>query len=68
MAVQIILVMFIVGIALGFVGAGGSGFIISILTVIFGFTIHVSLGTALAAMIFHPYLELLATIEKATLY
>lgn len=52
LAVQIILVMFIVGIALGFVGAGGSGFIISILTVIFGFTIHVSLGTALAAMIF----------------
>lgn len=44
--------MFAVGIALGFVGAGGSGFIISILTVIFGFTIHIALGTALAAMIF----------------
>jgi uncharacterized membrane protein YfcA len=44
--------MFIVGILLGFVGAGGSGFIISILTIIFGYTIHTALGTALAAMIF----------------
>lgn len=44
--------MFIVGMLLGFVGAGGSGFIISILTMIFGFPIHTSLGTALAAMIF----------------
>lgn len=52
MTIQIILTMFIVGILLGFVGAGGSGFIISILTIIFGFPIHTSLGTALAAMIF----------------
>lgn len=52
MAIHIILVMFVVGVALGFVGAGGSGFIISILTTIFGFTIHIALGTALAAMIF----------------
>ncbi|MHC6179107.1 sulfite exporter TauE/SafE family protein [Clostridium sp. JNZ X4-2] len=52
MVIQIILVMFITGVLLGFVGAGGSGFIISILTVIFHYPIHTSLGTALAAMIF----------------
>ncbi|PRR82293.1 hypothetical protein [Clostridium luticellarii] len=34
MIIQIILTMFIVGMLLGFVGAGGSGFIISILTII----------------------------------
>ena len=37
---------------LGFVGAGGSGFIIALLTVVFGFSIHTALGTALAAMMF----------------
>ena len=52
MIIQIILTMFVVGMLLGFIGAGGSGFIISILTTIFGFPIHTSLGTALAAMIF----------------
>lgn len=52
MIVGIIAIMFIVGLLLGFVGAGGSGFIISILTTVFGFSIHTSLGTALAAMIF----------------
>ncbi|CAB1255078.1 sulfite exporter TauE/SafE family protein [Clostridium sp. WLY-B-L2] len=52
MTLEIIVVMFITGAILGFVGAGGSGFIISILTVIFHYPIHTSLGTALAAMIF----------------
>ncbi|GGL46486.1 sulfite exporter TauE/SafE family protein [Sporolactobacillus putidus] len=52
MIVGIIMIMFMVGLLLGFVGAGGSGFIISILTTVFGFSIHTSLGTALAAMIF----------------
>ena len=40
------------GILLGFVGAGGSGFIIAILTVLFGVPIHIALGTSLAAMVF----------------
>ncbi|WP_217595614.1 sulfite exporter TauE/SafE family protein [Cohnella sp. GbtcB17] len=52
MLVQLVGTMFAVGLLLGFVGAGGSGFIISILTVVFGFSIHTSLGTALAAMFF----------------
>ncbi|MCI1858031.1 MAG: sulfite exporter TauE/SafE family protein [Sporolactobacillus sp.] len=48
----ITLTMFGVGLLLGFVGAGGSGFIISILTTIFRFSIHTALGTSLTAMIF----------------
>lgn len=44
--------MFVMGILLGFVGAGGSGFIIAILTVLFGVPIHTALGTSLAAMVF----------------
>ncbi|WP_197035554.1 sulfite exporter TauE/SafE family protein [Paenibacillus sp. UNC451MF] len=52
MSTHIILVMFAAGLILGFVGAGGSGFIISILSTVFGFPIHTALGTALAAMLF----------------
>lgn len=44
--------MFLMGILLGFIGAGGSGFIIAILTVIYGVPIHTALGTSLAAMVF----------------
>ncbi|WP_338450817.1 sulfite exporter TauE/SafE family protein [Niallia oryzisoli] len=48
----ITLTMFLLGILLGFIGAGGSGFIIALLTVIFGVPIHTALGTSLAAMVF----------------
>ncbi|MDF2923287.1 MAG: hypothetical protein K0R57_2201 [Paenibacillaceae bacterium] len=48
----IILVMLLVGMLLGFIGAGGSGFIIAILTVGFGYPVHTAMGTALAAMMF----------------
>lgn len=48
----ILLAMFILGLLLGFIGAGGSGFIIAILTVVFGVPIHTALGTSLAAMVF----------------
>ncbi|PLT29783.1 hypothetical protein CUU66_11350 [Peribacillus deserti] len=44
--------MLVLGMLLGFIGAGGSGFIIAILTVIFGVPIHTALGTSLAAMVF----------------
>lgn len=52
MLVEIALVMILLGLLLGFVGAGGSGFIIAILTVVFDYPIHMALGTALAAMFF----------------
>jgi uncharacterized membrane protein YfcA len=44
--------MLVMGMLLGFVGAGGSGFIIAILTVVFDVPIHTALGTSLAAMMF----------------
>lgn len=50
--IEIVSVMTVLGMLLGFVGAGGSGFIIAILTVVFGYSIHTALGTALAAMFF----------------
>ncbi len=52
---EVALVMLALGFLLGFVGAGGSGFIISILTVVFGYPIHTALGTALAAMFFSSF-------------
>jgi len=42
--------MFLMGMILGFVGAGGSGFIIAILVTFFSIPIHVALATAMAAM------------------
>ncbi|MCF8565011.1 sulfite exporter TauE/SafE family protein [Alicyclobacillus tolerans] len=48
----VFLTMLAVGMVLGFVGAGGSGFIIAILTVVFGFPIQTAFGTSLAAMVF----------------
>lgn len=49
---EIVLILFIMGCFLGFVGAGGAGVVIAILTVVFGIPIHVSLGTSLSAMAF----------------
>lgn len=48
----IALTMVVLGMLLGFVGAGGSGFIIAILTVLYHVPIHTALGTSLAAMVF----------------
>ncbi|WP_132010747.1 sulfite exporter TauE/SafE family protein [Mesobacillus foraminis] len=47
---SITITMFFLGIILGFIEAGGSGFIIAILVTIFGVPIHTALGTAMAAM------------------
>lgn len=48
----LIFVMLLVGLLLGFIGAGGSGFIIAILTTGFGYPVHIAMGVALAAMLF----------------
>ncbi len=42
--------MFLVGILLGFIGAGGGGVLIGILSGVFGLEIDKAIGTALAAM------------------
>jgi len=44
--------MFLVGIIIGFIGAGGAGVTVSLLTIAFGLPIHQAVGTALAAMLF----------------
>lgn len=44
--------MFFVGIIIGFIGAGGAGVTVSLLTIAFGLPIHQAVGTALAAMLF----------------
>ena len=44
----IVLVMFLLGLVLGFVGAGGAGFVIALLTMMFHIPIHTALGTSLA--------------------
>jgi len=48
----IIITMLVLGAILGFIGAGGSGFIITILTLVFKVPIHIALGTSLTAMAF----------------
>jgi uncharacterized protein len=50
--VLICLAMFVLGLVIGFVGAGGAGVIIAILTVFFGIPIHTAIGTALSSMVF----------------
>jgi hypothetical protein len=47
MVFQLVVTMLAFGLILGFVGAGGSGFIISILSMVFGYPIHTVLGTAI---------------------
>lgn len=49
---MLVIVMFGLGLVLGFVGAGGAGVVIAILTVFFGIPIHIALGTSLSAMVF----------------
>jgi len=48
----VFLTMFMIGILLGFIGAGGSGIMIAVLTTIFGVSVHTALGTSLSAMVF----------------
>lgn len=48
----VFLIMVVMGLLLGFIGAGGSGFIIAILTTFFGVPVHTALGTSLSAMVF----------------
>lgn len=44
--------MLAMGALIGFVGAGGAGVVIAVLTLVFNIPIHTAVGTSLAAMIF----------------
>jgi uncharacterized protein len=46
------LTTFALGVVLGFVGAGGAGLAVALLTSVFNLSIHEAIGTALAAMFF----------------
>lgn len=50
--VAIFITMLLMGCLLGFVGAGGAGVVIAVLTAVFGVPIHTALGTSLSAMAF----------------
>lgn len=45
-------VTFFIGLLIGFIGAGGAGIAVSILTNLFGLPVHAAIGTALACMLF----------------
>lgn len=48
----IMFTMLLLGMLFGFIGAGGAGFVIAVLTLFFSVPIHMALGTSLAAMAF----------------
>jgi uncharacterized protein len=43
-------VTFLLGLTIGFIGAGGAGLVVALLTTAFGLPVHTSIGTALATM------------------
>ncbi len=45
-------VTFLIGLLVGFIGAGGAGVAVAILTSVFGLPVHTAIGTAVAAMLF----------------
>ncbi len=45
-------VTFLIGILIGFIGAGGAGIMVAILTTVFGVPVHTAVGTAILAMLF----------------
>lgn len=60
--------MLLLGLLLGFIGAGGSGFIIAILVTIFEIPIHMALGTAVAVMFLSVLSGSLSHFREGNLY
>jgi len=52
MVLSLVSTMLLLGLVLGFIGAGGSGFIIAVLVTIFDIPIHTAIGTAVPVMFF----------------
>lgn len=48
---MLFLTMVLLGMAIGFIGMGGAGVTIALLTVVFGIPIHTALAVALSAMV-----------------
>ena len=49
---ELAVVTFGIGIAVGFIGVGGAGIAVALLTSVFGLPAHTAIGTAIAAMLF----------------
>ncbi|MGH2615494.1 MAG: sulfite exporter TauE/SafE family protein [Thermomicrobiales bacterium] len=49
---ELAVVTFFIGLLVGFVGAGGAGVAVAILTTVFDLPVHTAIGTAIAAMLF----------------
>lgn len=49
---QLAAVTFAIGLLIGFIGAGGAGVAVAILTAVFGLPVHTAIGTAIVAMLF----------------
>lgn len=49
---QLAAVTFAIGLLIGFIGAGGAGVAVAILTAVFGLPVHTAIGTAILAMLF----------------
>lgn len=50
--VELAFVTFAIGLLIGFIGAGGAGVAVAILTTLFDLPVHTAIGTAIAAMLF----------------
>lgn len=50
--VELAAVTFVIGMLVGFIGAGGAGIAVAILTSLFKLPVHTAIGTAIAAMLF----------------
>ncbi len=50
--VELAAVTFVVGLLIGFIGAGGAGIAVAILTTVFDLPVHTAIGTAIMAMLF----------------
>jgi uncharacterized membrane protein YfcA len=49
---ELAVVTFLIGLVIGFIGAGGAGIAVAILTTVFRLPVHTAIGTAIAAMLF----------------
>lgn len=50
--VELAVVTFLIGLLVGFIGAGGAGIAVALLTSVFALPVHTAIGTAIAAMLF----------------
>lgn len=60
--------MLFLGLLLGFIGAGGSGFIIAILVTVFNIPIHLAIGTAVPVMFFNVLTGSLSHFREGNIY